>query len=577
MPKIITCTVNSRCTSVLAASVDSYCPEAGLVIHKVQQTTFGESFNAAMTEAFEADDEIIIANDDVVLTPSSYRLLMEDVEILKAQYGDRIGFVAAHTDSAFPAQNIRFQHGSNMDRYRCQWEWEKAARAAEVVAPIFAWISKKAFEAAQFPPLNWYSDDVICRDLGKQGFVHFISRAYVHHVGSQTVGHDDGNNSALSLPWLRANRPDYADMWFGPERAEDPPKKPKICVYAISKNEEQFVERFVRSARDADLILVADTGSEDGTVEACERLGVHVVRIHISPWRFDSARNAALALIPADFDICVSLDLDEVLEPGWREEIERVWTPSTTRLIYFYDWGNGLRFKYEKIHARKGYHWHHPCHEYPRPDLRVSEVWAETDMLLVRHLPDPTKSRGQYLDLLELSVKEDPHCPRNAFYYAREMSFYGKWNEAIDACQKYLAMPEAIWADERAYAHRVIGLCRENLRDVAGAEAAYWAAVAEAPWAREPHVALAQLYHNQGNWAACYASAHRALVFKEPKKVYTTDPKAWGSWPHDLLAIAAWKMGFREEALANGEIAASLEPGNKRLQENLLWFRGEKE
>jgi hypothetical protein len=351
----------------------------------------------------------------------------------------------------------------------------------------------------------------------------------------------------------------------------------KICVYAIAKNEAHFVDRFVQSAKDADLILVADTGSEDGTVEACERLGVSAPRICISPWRFDHARNAALALIPADFDVCVSLDLDEVLEPGWREEIERVWAPDTTRLRYLYDWGGGLQFKCEKVHARKGYHWHHPCHEYPRPDGRITEAWAETDALLVRHLPDPTKSRGQYLDLLELSVREDPHCPRNAFYYARELSFHGKWQEAIDACKKYLAMQEAIWADERAYAYRVMGMCNERLGEAGVAEAEYWRAAAEAPWAREPHVALAQMYHDRGNWPLCYASAHRALMVKDRRAVYTVDPKAWGALPHDLLAIASWRMGFREEALVHGKIAASLEPGDKRLQENLLWFRGEKE
>ncbi len=41
----------------------------------------------------------------------------------------------------------------------------------------------------------------------------------------------------------------------------------KIAVYAISKNEEQFVQRFCDSAQDADLILIADTGSTDKTVE----------------------------------------------------------------------------------------------------------------------------------------------------------------------------------------------------------------------------------------------------------------------------------------------------------------------
>ena len=94
------------------------------------------------------------------------------------------------------------------------------------------------------------------------------------------------------------------------------------CVYAISKNEEQFVRRFCKSAQDADYILVADTGSSDGTSTLARECGAIVHDIFISPWRFDLARNSALALIPRSVDICISLDLDEVLEPGWKEKIE---------------------------------------------------------------------------------------------------------------------------------------------------------------------------------------------------------------------------------------------------------------
>ena len=41
----------------------------------------------------------------------------------------------------------------------------------------------------------------------------------------------------------------------------------KIAVYAISKNEEQFVKTFCESSKLADYIMIADTGSTDGTVE----------------------------------------------------------------------------------------------------------------------------------------------------------------------------------------------------------------------------------------------------------------------------------------------------------------------
>lgn len=36
--------------------------------------------------------------------------------------------------------------------------------------------------------------------------------------------------------------------------------KYKICVYAISKNEEKFVSRWVDSMKEADDIYVLDTG-----------------------------------------------------------------------------------------------------------------------------------------------------------------------------------------------------------------------------------------------------------------------------------------------------------------------------
>ena len=50
----------------------------------------------------------------------------------------------------------------------------------------------------------------------------------------------------------------------------------KVAVYAIALNEVRFVERFMASAREADLVVVADTGSTDGTAAALDREGVVV-------------------------------------------------------------------------------------------------------------------------------------------------------------------------------------------------------------------------------------------------------------------------------------------------------------
>ena len=347
--------------------------------------------------------------------------------------------------------------------------------------------------------------------------------------------------------------------------------KLNIAVYAISKNEEMFAERFCEAAKDADMIVVADTGSTDNTVEILEACGATVHKIFISPWRFDDARNATLSLIPAHIDVCVSLDLDEVLQPGWREEIERIWTPGVTRLRYGFDWGCGIVFSYEKIHARKGYRWHHPCHEYPVAD-RIREVWGHTDKLLVIHKPDPSKSRGQYLDLLRISVEEDPRCPRNAFYYARELSFHKQWDAAIREVNRYLALPEAVWPNERCYAMRVAGRSYAEMGDRANAILWFRKAAAEAPNTREPWCELALECYVQHRWAECYGAAMSALAITKRELVYTVDPVVWGSQPHDLAAISAWNLGLADEAVKHGKNALELDPDSLRLRDNLRYY-----
>ena len=95
--------------------------------------------------------------------------------------------------------------------------------------------------------------------------------------------------------------------------------KYKVIVYAISKNEEKFVDRWVDSMKEADAIYVLDTGSKDKTVKKLKKRGVFVKTKKIKPWRFDTARNESLKLVPIDCDICVCTDLDEVFEADLRD------------------------------------------------------------------------------------------------------------------------------------------------------------------------------------------------------------------------------------------------------------------
>ena len=102
----------------------------------------------------------------------------------------------------------------------------------------------------------------------------------------------------------------------------------KVAVYTIALNEVKHIKRWYESAKEADYLLIADTGSTDGTGDLARSLGITVVEISIKPWRFDDARNYALMSLPKDVDYCISMDADEVLTPGWRAELQKAYDRS---------------------------------------------------------------------------------------------------------------------------------------------------------------------------------------------------------------------------------------------------------
>lgn len=341
----------------------------------------------------------------------------------------------------------------------------------------------------------------------------------------------------------------------------------KIAVYAIAKNEEQFVARWADSAKEADGLFILDTGSTDRTIELAQAYGIWVVYKPINPWRFDVARNASLDMIPEDYDICIALDMDEVLVPGWREHLENI-KPSTTRPRYTYTWSwkedgsPGLQYNGDKIHARHGYTWRHPVHEVITPT--VHEVQEDVG-LEIHHFPDNTKSRSQYFPLLELAVEEDPNDDRNLFYLGREYYFNQMYDKSAATLKRHLEL--STWPAERATAMRYLSQCEPERR-------LYWLlrAVAEAPNRREPWVELAQYWYEQNNWPQCYAAAKEAIEIRQKPLEYLCEDFAWGERPYDFAALSAYHMGLRNVAIVYGTIAKQINPDDPRLHSNLKWY-----
>ena len=208
MTPIVVCTVHGRSLPILEASVRAYCPDVSLLSFSPKCATSGLSYTAALKEVYKIHDEAVCSSDDIVVTPDSYRLLMEDVERLKQIHGDKLGLVAAYSDCARVTQNIRHPQSANDRIENSRWTWENECRRVPYLSPFFAWQSKKMFEEIPIMPIDWYSDDIFCIDAEKAGYAHYISRAYVHHAGSQTLGNDSGRMCHDSMQWIEKNRPD---------------------------------------------------------------------------------------------------------------------------------------------------------------------------------------------------------------------------------------------------------------------------------------------------------------------------------------------------------------------------------
>ena len=349
----------------------------------------------------------------------------------------------------------------------------------------------------------------------------------------------------------------------------------KIAIYTIALNEEKHVQQWFNSGREADLLLIADTGSTDGTVAAARALGIAVIEIEVKPWRFDVARNLSLDALPEDIDICIQIDMDEVLQPGWREIVEAAFEKGNLWPTYqiVIEWGkDGEVIKsldHFKIHPRKGFSWKYPIHEVISPD-DATIYSRERIPLTVWHHQDKTKSRKGYLEQLELAVQEVPSDWRMNHYLTREYMYTKQSEKIIHTAYKGIDLgygwdveraSSCIWAADAAHALGYTYWAYE------------WAIKASelAPTFYEAWHSRAHYAHLLEKWRDCFDSAKK--IDRLTKQTHhLVNPAVWSWWGFDLAALSAHKLGRHELALYYGRLALMADPENERLARNLTYY-----
>ena len=206
-PPIIVCSrtpyVDRKAFHVLETSVEAYGQGAKLEVYYDANLNFGQAYNRAVRHAFEdypQHEQFIIANEDIVLRPDTIELLLQDAGYLSVK-GITWGHIACRFDrGARTMQNI----------LRNPLEAEPAIAFEHWIAPVCSLIQRSTW--IDFPPINWGSDVIQCRDMTDAGYRVVVSRAYVHHVGGITCGKDAQQDREQSQAWVRQYRPELLNL-----------------------------------------------------------------------------------------------------------------------------------------------------------------------------------------------------------------------------------------------------------------------------------------------------------------------------------------------------------------------------
>lgn len=206
------CTVGTPIhENVFRASVAEYVPDEVTRYVKYNQPTFGAGYNELVKSMIaEGHKTFAICNDDIVLRPDTWANLQNDWDLLMASELPEqraTGVLACRHDYVrMGPQNIRFDYG-RVNLQSVSYPEERQIVNVAGIAPILAVYSAEAW--IDFPEINWFSDDVQCYDIRQAGHTIWVSRAYSHHIGSMTMGHDYEQEERTALEWLKNNRPDF--------------------------------------------------------------------------------------------------------------------------------------------------------------------------------------------------------------------------------------------------------------------------------------------------------------------------------------------------------------------------------
>ena len=330
----------------------------------------------------------------------------------------------------------------------------------------------------------------------------------------------------------------------------------------IVRDEEANLRRLLPGIREAfDEIVVADTGSRDGTVEYLKSIGAGVAEID---WNddFGSARNASLAMAKARWVLW--LDADDELSVDDVQKLRVLLERSPDSVAYFLDLHNVAGGGSQSSSCRQlrvfpnrpGVGFEGRIHEQVAYSLARQGVRFASAPITVRHsgYTDPTQVRVKFernLRILRRERIERPDDPALVYHIAQTLVGLDLYGEAIEVLRDLEELP----ARDAVVREMIVRgrLLAARLLEAKGDPAAAAACLARAHESDPEHpivrLFVAQRRRAEGNHASVIALLS-AVVFE--RKL------APGVLPYPVESaneMAALFLAEAHLALGDGELA----------------------
>lgn len=236
-----------------------------------------------------------------------------------------------------------------------------------------------------------------------------------------------------------------------------------LSVCLIVRDEEKCLENCLKSVSSfADEIVVVDTGSVDRTEEIARRYTDKVANF---PWcdDFAKARNYSFSLATCDYIMWIDAD-DIVLDVDAKKIIEfknSNRAPDVLMLKYVTaftpDYKSEFSFYRERIVKRSmGFKWQDPVHEVitPRGQIEYMDISIYHNKKIGGVNPRNLRIYQSYISA------GNKLSPRQQFYYARELYYNDKIDQAIGEFNKFLSSGQG-WVENNIEACLNLGKCYE--------------------------------------------------------------------------------------------------------------------